>query len=836
MKDQIKLSLCMITNNDQNYIRSCLQSIKDIADEIIIADMGSSDETVAAAMQEGAQVYQVAISDSYSEIKNFCMDHALGQWVLFLQPDEVIPQEQHQKLRLLLENPNAEAYLTLVDYRSDNFRFASPVQSMRLVKNHKENRFRYRSFEAIPDEKLTGIVNSAVQIIHLDDAMNSWELISRCAILQEEASAHPQDSYLQYMLGLIFMNQSTYTKSIESFQAARVGANPGFLFTPHLYKCLGWTYLYMEQYDEGLEVLNAGILLCPSYTDLLVLRAEIYKQTGQYDNAFKDLHLCLAKMQSPNAAVPMADISQAQVFASMGELSELAAAYNNALLYYMQAFQLDSADMDLLYKVGELTIAAESEKYIDNLIDMALEQQNPTLLAAILEMLQHIHAFDKISSRIDDIAPVLGNEQTADIALACRLMTGAAKPADVVNRISFNIFLRAVESFWFCGLWDEAETLIDKFADSLLEDLNEADLFPAVHRLLTGKQTSEDNPLSQHAYETALLIHHDLLWKGREDMAKRLLPLLARYQDDEMCLKLALPWAKAGDYEALLSIYSMISSSKAKEEFIQKIILELLKHDHAPVACKIKDLGGFALPDALERLLQVGLLHQEIQNTPIETDGTRAKALPLSMPPNRDLARFYHSLCAQDENSASPEPAIAKMHERIGEHYFASGKTAEALCAYCKALQLQPYDFTIQHGLLTLIGNVLCADGLIGMLESKEYIDGCLGYRSLRQFIDGLKLLYGGLFKQAKELFSQTADNSAPSQLLKDHADACIWLEQHCGDTANEQFTPQACSVAVKCICSNYLLSQLRKDPGLYVETNLWMSEKISRWISEIWR
>ena len=51
------ISLCMITKNEEKYLEQCLNSVKDIVDEIIIVDTGSTDKTKEIALSFGTKVY-----------------------------------------------------------------------------------------------------------------------------------------------------------------------------------------------------------------------------------------------------------------------------------------------------------------------------------------------------------------------------------------------------------------------------------------------------------------------------------------------------------------------------------------------------------------------------------------------------------------------------------------------------------------------------------------------------------------------------------------------------------------------------------------------------------
>ncbi len=84
------LSVVLATRNEEKNIGRCLDSISEIADEIIIFDEYSTDKTVEIAKKYGAKVYQVEHQDNFHITKQKAIDIAHGKWILQLDADEVI--------------------------------------------------------------------------------------------------------------------------------------------------------------------------------------------------------------------------------------------------------------------------------------------------------------------------------------------------------------------------------------------------------------------------------------------------------------------------------------------------------------------------------------------------------------------------------------------------------------------------------------------------------------------------------------------------------------------------------------------------------------------------
>lgn len=377
MAEKRLLSICIITKNDEKYISDCLENIKEISDEVIIADIGSQDRTVEKAERAGAVVYKVDWNYDFGEIKNFCMDKANGKWILFIQANEMISELHLKQLRKLLDNPNAEGYLLYIDYNAKQYGIFSPVQSLRLLRNRKEYRYTFKSFEKISDNILSNIEDANIQIAFRDAEM-SWDFTYRIMLLNEEIQSYPNDCYLQYMYGIMLLNKGEFEQSIFHLQKAYENSSSEYLYSPHLYKCLSWSFLYLQRYSEAMVILNEGIENFSFYTDFLVLRGEIYRQMKKYGEAIKDLEACLSIRERPHFLVPGPEIDVSFVYETLGEIYEETFNFKQAVEQYLQAYKLADTNYHCLYKISELSKIANMPEVTENLLNNSvdLEKEN----------------------------------------------------------------------------------------------------------------------------------------------------------------------------------------------------------------------------------------------------------------------------------------------------------------------------------------------------------------------------------------------------------------------------------------------------------------------------
>jgi glycosyltransferase involved in cell wall biosynthesis len=101
------LSVAIITFNEEENIGRTLASVKDIADEIIVVDSGSTDRTVEIAKQFGAKVF-VEEWKGFAAQKNSALDKCTCDWILSLDADEEVPKDTRDWIEKVLAPPDAK--------------------------------------------------------------------------------------------------------------------------------------------------------------------------------------------------------------------------------------------------------------------------------------------------------------------------------------------------------------------------------------------------------------------------------------------------------------------------------------------------------------------------------------------------------------------------------------------------------------------------------------------------------------------------------------------------------------------------------------------------------
>jgi tetratricopeptide (TPR) repeat protein len=112
-----RLSVAMIVRDVAKVLPDSLRSVAKLADEVVVLDTGSTDETIAVARQHGAVVRRMAWRDSFAAARNECLCHVSGDWVLWLDAGETLDATAARQLRnFLVETAHRDkAYLLFVE-------------------------------------------------------------------------------------------------------------------------------------------------------------------------------------------------------------------------------------------------------------------------------------------------------------------------------------------------------------------------------------------------------------------------------------------------------------------------------------------------------------------------------------------------------------------------------------------------------------------------------------------------------------------------------------------------------------------------------------------------
>ena len=193
------VSLCMIVRNEEQVLGRCLSCVKDFADEIIIVDTGSNDKTKEIASLFTDQIYDFPWIDDFAVARNFAFQKGTGDYLFWLDADDVIRQEEWRKLmdlkrRLDMERPDVVMMKYAVGYDGDgapSFFFYRE----RLLRRCGKAVWKGRIHEAV--EPFGKVVREDIMIEHrkvgTGDPDRNLRIFER--MLREKGKLSPRDQY-----------------------------------------------------------------------------------------------------------------------------------------------------------------------------------------------------------------------------------------------------------------------------------------------------------------------------------------------------------------------------------------------------------------------------------------------------------------------------------------------------------------------------------------------------------------------------------------------------------------------------------------------------------------
>ena len=167
----ITISLCMIVKNEERVLKRCLDSVRDLVDEIIIVDTGSTDATKRIAAGYTDKIYDLTWNDDFSAARNFAFSKATKEYIYSADADEVLSEENRRRFRLLKETLLPEIDTTELELR-DNWIWAGKEQAISLA--------------ALAEESYYSLTNSSVLTAEVSEQVKKNTIATGCCFAEVE--------------------------------------------------------------------------------------------------------------------------------------------------------------------------------------------------------------------------------------------------------------------------------------------------------------------------------------------------------------------------------------------------------------------------------------------------------------------------------------------------------------------------------------------------------------------------------------------------------------------------------------------------------------------------
>ena len=170
----MKISACVIVKNEEKNIECWLNNMRQIADEIIVVDTGSTDNTLTILENAGITPYHFTWCNDFSVAKNYAIQQATGDWIVFLDADEYFDASSVQRFRPEMTRYHANKKIgaimcQLVNIDTDNRnKIIDTMIQVRIFRNSKDIYYKNPVHEQLVTKPGKYIMQKCfdLQIIH----------------------------------------------------------------------------------------------------------------------------------------------------------------------------------------------------------------------------------------------------------------------------------------------------------------------------------------------------------------------------------------------------------------------------------------------------------------------------------------------------------------------------------------------------------------------------------------------------------------------------------------------------------------------------------------------
>lgn len=304
------LSACMIVKDEAGIIEDCLFSLISVADEVIVNDTGSQDDTLEIAQAFGAKCFQTQWDNDFAKARNDSIERAHCKYILTIDADERVSEDSRPKVKLELLK-GADAYLVrIAEVRgSSSADFGTIV---RIFANKPSHRYIGKVHEQVATFVKGQIFNSSLSLEHVGynpviSAIKQKRKRNIDLLLKEHYEEEPDlgKEYLLFQAGTEMLFSQDYVNGLKCLVEAYDSTAVNMAFRPLTALRVVDAYLALDRIYDIVGFASEVLDDYPDFIEFALKVAEIMVRKGRFDEA--DNLLEGVKLQSSNAILPRSE-------------------------------------------------------------------------------------------------------------------------------------------------------------------------------------------------------------------------------------------------------------------------------------------------------------------------------------------------------------------------------------------------------------------------------------------------------------------------------------------------------------------------------------------------
>lgn len=286
-----RLSISMIVKNEEGKLPSCLESVKCLTDDIVLVDTGSTDRTEEIARSYGAKIYEYDWCQDFSAARNYALSLSQGDWILYLDADEILDPSSVEEIRDIIRKKSREAYLCNVFSQDSSGEKPNQMRYPRLFKNSGKLRFEGRIHEQLVyslQRNKYRIKESGIKILHTGYDLSKEELEKKAErnlrLLLEDYKTD-KSGYNVFQIAQSYAALGDYQTSSAYFKEVLGIKGLQAFYYAHAFRNLAAYALLNGRIKEAAEYADSGLLQDKYQPMLNFTASKIYMRLGDYAKA-----------------------------------------------------------------------------------------------------------------------------------------------------------------------------------------------------------------------------------------------------------------------------------------------------------------------------------------------------------------------------------------------------------------------------------------------------------------------------------------------------------------------------------------------------------------------
>src|SRR3990170_2513261 len=350
----VRLSACLIVKNESLLLSRCLESLRSFVDEIIVVDTGSTDNTIEIAHSHGAQVKYFAWIDDFSAARNESLRHASGDWILYIDADEVIDSVNAGKIRQVITQKNimGATVRQCIPQQAENIVTAFYSEYCRLFRCHPAIRFE----GAIHEQILPSIERIGGKVLRTDIVIQHWAYAAtedkkrhraerNLRYLLAEVKRIPDDPFVHFNLGMTYRELGQQDMAICSFHCS-LDKDDGHIKRELIGQIhLNLAKLYLESGNHTKAAYHAQQVAKfepdnPLSSYILATLAVI---DNQFNAAIKYLEKATQIARGKEVLSPSVELNMSRIYLELGCCRSAAGDYDGAEAEFLRSIECNAS-------------------------------------------------------------------------------------------------------------------------------------------------------------------------------------------------------------------------------------------------------------------------------------------------------------------------------------------------------------------------------------------------------------------------------------------------------------------------------------------------------------